>query len=63
MMDLNTLNFLSKLPEQAETQYSELFDPLIHPYRSGDAQLNSLYSQSRVVDIESMIHTIAERPI
>ena len=73
LLDTNMLKILSKLPEQAEKQHSELFDPLIHPwaaiaplimflrscflvfrsYRSGQAQLQSLYSQSLVVDIES----------
>ncbi len=31
VMDSNMLEILSKLPEQAEKQHSELFDPLIHP--------------------------------
>jgi hypothetical protein len=31
LLDANMLKILSKLPEQAEMQFSELFDPLIHP--------------------------------
>jgi hypothetical protein len=31
LLDASMLKILSKLPEQAEMQFSELFDPLIHP--------------------------------
>jgi hypothetical protein len=31
LLGANLIKMLSKLPEQAEKQYSELFDPLIHP--------------------------------
>jgi hypothetical protein len=31
LLGANLIKLLSKLPEQAEKQHSELFDPLIHP--------------------------------
>jgi hypothetical protein len=46
LLAANLIKVLSKLPEQAEKQHSELFDPLIHPYAATAAPFHFNYAEA-----------------